>query len=331
MDSSTEIVHRPRRQLRRVAVVIALVGAAVLLILLGQFVAAALLPPVVFLAETIRRRDQLARVLAERIADSRLVDKIEVPPGPWGELVRAFNSLLQDRRVEQRLRAVLPTPLPQEAIQSLLDGQLSTQVHSRPVAVMLVSSAVRLPVSEYSVRRSGLLAWQVLAQAAQEVSQRYGALLQPCGDGVMLVFGAFEDRSASESLRAALEAADLLQRIWRASPPPGLSSSPEPGLAAAVAQPSHENADRSLALALSSGHALTTVLPGLGYCVVGAPVEQAMRLQQIASGARRSGLLCSEEAYLALRRDDGAGWQPTDLRVSIANRPPQRVYGWTGW
>ena len=35
-----------------------------------------------------------------------------------------------------------------------------------------------------------------------------------------------------------------------------------------------------------------------------------------------------EEAYHAFRRDDGAAWQPTDLRVSVANRPPQVVYRW---
>ena len=35
-------------------------------------------------------------------------------------------------------------------------------------------------------------------------------------------------------------------------------------------------------------------------------------------------------AYPGLSRDEGAGWHPTDLRVSIANRPPQVVYGWSG-
>jgi hypothetical protein len=79
---------------------------------------------------------------------------------------------------------------------------------------------------------------------------------------------------------------------------------------------------------------LAIALPGLGYSVIGPPVEQALRLQQIAAHARRSGLLCSEDAYFALcrdtgrRRDKATGWQPTDLRVSIANRPPQVVYGW---
>ena len=58
--------------------------------------------------------------------------------------------------------------------------------------------------------------------------------------------------------------------------------------------------------------------------------EQAVSLQQLALRARRFGLICSEEAYQALRRDPGAAWQPTDLRVAQANRPPQVVYRWGG-
>ena len=44
--------------------------------------------------------------------------------------------------------------------------------------------------------------------------------------------------------------------------------------------------------------------------------------------ARRFGLMCSEEAYHSLRREQSGDWQPTDLRVSVANRPPQVVYRW---
>jgi hypothetical protein len=129
----------------------------------------------------------------------------------------------------------------------------------------------------------------------------------------MLVFGAFEDRPARQSLRDALDAAEQIQQSWRAS----------------------EDSGAPLALALSSGYALTAALPGLGFCVVGAPVEQAVGLQQVAARARRFGLLCGEEAYQALRHDPerprragDASWQATDLRVSVANRPPQAVYRW---
>lgn len=36
--------------------------------------------------------------------------------------------------------------------------------------------------------------------------------------------------------------------------------------------------------------------------------------------------MCNEDAYHALRREQGAAWQATDLRITLANRPPQVVY-----
>jgi class 3 adenylate cyclase len=305
MDASTRAAGSLHHHIRYAALITIFTIAGILLFLLGQFAALALLPLILLLLLAIERRDRRARALAERIADDRQFDKVEVPPGPWGDLARAINGLLQGRRVEQRLRAALPAPLPLEAIQSLLGGDLAAGGQSRPVAVLLVGAPVRAPAWEHGVRRAGLAAWQALALTAQQAAQQYGALLQPCGDAVMLVFGAFEERPARESLRHALAAAAQLQRTWRDN---------------------HEAG--ALALALSSGHALTAALPGLGFCVVGAPVEQAVGLQQLAARARRSGLLCSEEAYHAFRRDEGAAWQPTDLRVSVANRPPQVVYRW---
>jgi class 3 adenylate cyclase len=305
MDASTKATGSFHHHIRFAALIIVFVIAGTVLILAGQYVALVLLPLIVLLLLAVERRDRRALALAARLADDRQVDKLEVPPGPWGELARAVNSLLQDRRVEQRLRAALPLPLPIEAVQSLLGGDLAAGGQSRPVAVLLVGAPVRAPAWEHGVRRGGLAAWQALAIMAQQAAQQHGALLQPCGDAVMLVFGAFEDRPARESLRQALAAAAALQRAWRDSGEIG-----------------------ALALALSSGHALAAALPGMGFCVVGAPVEQAVGLQQLAARARRSGLLCSEEAYHTFRRDDGAAWQPTDLRVSVANRPPQVVYRW---
>lgn len=314
MDTPTRASSSTSQYIRPTAVVLTLIIAAILLIWAGQIAAALLLPALALLLRAVERRDQRARALAGRIAGDRLGEKIEVPHGAWGELARAVNGLLQERRVERRLREALPTPLPLEAVHSLLGGDLMTGGHSRPVAVLLVSAPVRGPAWERGVRRSGLVAWQTLAHAAHMAAQRYGALLQPCGDAVMLVFGAFEDRPAREALLHALAAADLLQRGWKTNLE---GASP-------------------LALALTSGYALTAALPGLGFCVVGSPVEQAVGLQQLASRARRSGLLCSEEVYQALCRESGLGqepggaaaWQPTDLRVSIANRPPQVVYRW---
>jgi class 3 adenylate cyclase len=289
-----------------VALIATLAAAAALFIWAGQLAAVALLGLIMLLVRAIERRDQRAQALARLIADDQQSEKIEVPHGAWGNLTRAVNGLLQERRVAERLRQALPAPLPLAAVHSLLGGELLTGGQSRSVAVLLVSAPARAPAWEHGVRRGGLLAWQALAQAAQEAAQHYGALLQPCGDAVMLVFGAFEEQPAHAALRDALEAAALLQRGWLA----------------------YSETGAPLSLALASGYALAVALPGLGFCVVGAPVEQAVSLQQLAVHARRFGLMCSEEAYQSLRREHGSAWHPTDLRVSIANRPPQVVYRW---
>src|SRR5919204_267558 len=83
--------------------------------------------------------------------------------------------------------------------------------NSKPAA----SHAGRSLSREDRGRRAALVAWQALAHAAQEEAQRHGALFQPCGDAVMLAFGAFEEQPAGESLRAALAVAESLQRGWR--------------------------------------------------------------------------------------------------------------------
>lgn len=293
-------------QLRSIGVLIILGIAAVLLIWSGQLAAAALLPLVLLLLRALDVRDRRAQELARRIANEQQVEKVEVPSGAWGELARAINMLLHERLVGQRMRDALPAPLPLEAVQSLLGGDLLTQGQSRRVAVLLISAPVRAPAWEQGVRRTGMQSWQTLATVVHAAAQHYGALLQPCGDGVMLVFGAFDERALLDVLRDALAAAEQIEQGWRAESTSG----------------------GALALALAGGYALATALPGLGFCVVGAPVEQAVGLQQLALRARRFGLMCSEEAYQALRRDQGAAWQATELRVSLANRPPQVVYRW---
>src|SRR5436190_13718287 len=217
MDASTRAAGSFHHHIRVAALIVVLMIAGILLILAGQFVALALLPLIALLLLALDRCDRRALALAVRIADKRQFGKLEVPHGPWGDLARAVNGLLQERRVEQRLRAALPSPLPLEAVNSLLGGDLAAGGQSRPVAVLLVGAPVRAPAWEHGVRRGGLAAWQALALTAQQAAQQYGALLQPCGDAVMLVFGAFEDRPARESLRQALAAAALLQRAWRDS------------------------------------------------------------------------------------------------------------------
>jgi class 3 adenylate cyclase len=304
MESLSQALVPHHRYLRRAALISGLAAIA-LLVWLHQPVGAALIPLVGLLLRKIERRNQFAHALAQQLAAGELAEKLEVSSGGWGELSRAVNGLLQEQRVQQRLRLALPAPLPQEAMRALLGGTLPTSGKPRMTAVLLVSYAHQALEQAEHAQTTASLAWQALACAAQQEAQRHGALLHPCGDAIMLAFGAFEEQSSGQSLRSALATADTLLRSWC----PGGSTIGGP-----------------LILSLASGPALALALPGLGYCVVGAPVEQAVQLQHLAQRAGRQGLVCSEGVYYALRNAKDAGWQPTELRMPLPNRSPQIVY-----
>ena len=306
--------HRPRHVVaqahgplggrhRVVFLVVALATASILLLWLGQLAGAALLPLAGLLLYALRQRDRRARVLAQQIVGGRLDEKIEVRTGAWGDLSRAVNGLMQGQRVQERLRGAQPAPLPTEAVQALLGGQLSTTGESRMAAVLLVSCA---PYTAHEHDQRAMLSTErALAQEMYDLAQHHSELLQPCGGAILLAFGAFADQPIGESLRAALAAAESLQRSWRAG-------------AGGAAVP--------LVLSLSIGPTLAVVLPGLGYCVLGAPVEEAVQLQLLAHQMGQHGLISGERVYYARRQADGAGWQPTDLRIPEPNRMAQVVY-----
>jgi class 3 adenylate cyclase len=283
---------------------LALLGVMLLaaggLLWLGQTAGAALLPLIGLLLLRLSARDQRARAIARRIGDGRLDQKYEVRHGAWGELDRAVNGLLQEQRIERRLQAAQPAPLPEAAVRALLGGELASEGEPRMIAVLVASCTTRAPLQHERGQRAALQAWQALAHAAHDLAREHGALLQPCGDGIMLVFGAFAEQPAGQSLRAAQAAAEQLRGGWRSSSP--------------------------LALSLAIGSSLAAALPGLGFCVVGAPIGEAIELQQVARASRHYGLVCGESVYHALRQAPGAAWQPTELRLPAQNRASQVVY-----
>jgi class 3 adenylate cyclase len=279
----------------------ALLAGTGLLLWFGQPAGAVLLPLTGLLLAALVRRDRRARALARRIAAGRLDEKIEVRPGALGDLDRAVNGLLQARRIQQRLGSVMPSPLPSEAMQALLGGNLPTHGELRMVAILLASCGPRTGQRDRG-QSSAVGAWRALALAGQDLAQRHSALLQPCGDAIMLVFGTFADQPVGESLRAALSVGEELRRSWRAG------------------------ADGPLVISLAIGSAIAAALPGLGYCVLGAPVGEAIQIQQLALQSGQYGVLCGEGVYYALRQAPASEWQPTELRIPAAQRRAQVVY-----
>jgi class 3 adenylate cyclase len=131
------------------------------------------------------------------------------------------------------------------------------------------------------------------AYAALHQAQLHEALLARDGDQILLIFGALDARGPAAALSAAQAAARGLHAVWAGDARPRLT--------------------------LTSGQARTVVLPGLGLTVLGAPVEQALELQRHARGTQ---LLCSEEAYLGLRRIGAVPPQQAPARPPSAEQRP---------
>ncbi|HEU4327713.1 MAG TPA: hypothetical protein VFS21_31525 [Roseiflexaceae bacterium] len=292
--------HPPRVFAGLAGLVLAVAG----LLLIGQLLAALLMPLVVALAVELRRRDRRALALARRLAQDQPADKIEVPRGPWGELARAVNSLQQQRRLEERLHNATAAPLPEDAVQALLDG-IEPNEHEPRVVTVLVVSCGDAERAANRRRRALLSAWQAVARAARDQAGVHGALLQPCGDALLLAFGAFSERPADATALAAVQAAERIRQTWDQHQPDGAP----------------------LALSIASGSALVAMLPGLGYCVLGAPVDQALTMGRLALDTLAYRMLCDEGAFFALPRMTRDSWRATGLDMPGESGVPLTVYG----
>lgn len=293
---------RSGRQWRRFIVAIIVVLATILVSTLIP----ALLVPLVLLAIIllIWERMQLnhaMRDLAARIATGDLDTKLEVQEGAWGTLCHAVNDLLQQQRRQHYVQTLVPT-LPSEAITTMLNKQRSPDGVLQSLTVLVVGYTHTSPPGA-SLTQEHLVALRALSTVAQQQSERHGALLERFGDMLLFAFGAFEERPLNTTLRHALQTAQVLRQTWDDTSPRG-----------------------PLALSLASGKGLSVALPGLGYTVIGAPIEQALRLQHLAAACPEYALLCSEESYMTLRLLHNAHWLPTDLRLLQPDQPPQVVY-----
>ena len=109
-------------------------------------------------------------------------------------------------------------------------------------------------------------------------------------------------------MQAALRAADTLESLWRND---------------------RTTPSQPLGCSLAGGAALVTTVPGVGYCALGAPVDQAGQIQRLAPTVPRYRVLCSESVYYSVRRVTDRSWEPTGLHTFAVDGRPQAVYGWT--
>lgn len=305
MNGTIEAAGLRQRHLRLIILALALLSGTITLIALGQLVAAGLALLVGALLVEIERRNARTIALARRIIAGQAMEKIEVSQGEWGELCRAINRLVQEQRLNERLRSATPIALPDDGVRALIDGKLPSSGEARTVAILLVGCRGGARRLEPRSRRATLVAWQSLANTAHTLALHHGALLQPCGDSIMLVFGAFTERPAEVTLRAALDAAQALRDTWREGGPGG----------------------QNLAISITSGPAVVATLPGIGCYILGAPVEQALQIERLALASSYYQVLCGESAYYTLRRAENLTWRPTEFRIQTNDGGPQVVYG----
>lgn len=273
------------RRLRLVALSLALLAAAVAALLAPPLVLPALATvALLLLLDRIALARDL-RALAAALASTGPDVKLEVTEGAWGELAHALNRLRQQRRTQEQIRNLLPV-LPAAPAARLADGGHPAEGVTYEVAALAMSLAGGPAAPAARLRELGA--------AALPLAERHDALLVRAGERLVLVFGAMGSQSPATTLRAAEQSARILAGHWPVK------------------------AEGRLRLTLAYGRAHAIVLPGLGYTVLGPPLDQALLLQSLTTPGR---LLCNEDAYLGLRR---LGLVPPQSPVPRLPAPDER-------
>lgn len=234
------------------------------LIWYGYYINTLLVIALACLFYRLKQHEQQTRSLAQRIRD-RQTNKFEVQQGAWGELSRAVNGLMQEQRISQHVQSIQPQAIPNNALQALLGGNIELDNQSRIVSVLLVGNP------HLNEKNPDLHAWQTLGEICYSTAQNFNAVLQPCGNALLLAFGCFEEQSIQEMLSAASASIEQINQQWQQA-----------------------GYKESLSHNLCQGAITPTLLPGLGYSLCGAPINEVVRLWQL----RQSGISLGEGVSL---------------------------------
>ncbi|MBV9790775.1 MAG: hypothetical protein JOZ51_21455 [Chloroflexi bacterium] len=240
--------------------------AAALALLFSWLSAIVLLLAAVAIVALVRERvtyRQTLQALAEQLDDLDTLAKLEVNTSKSAALIdQALNRAIQRSR-EQSRHALFSQPALHVIPPAVTDA---------PMTVAVLSIDLRRAESElYTSAYAEYLA--AVADAAVQATRQTSALLQAQGDGtLLLIFGVLPDQPVALSLRQAQNTALTLA-----------SSFPE------------------LRFGLSCGSARLCPLPGVGQMMVGAPLEDAVRLSRMAASWHEYNLLCTEPTALLAR------------------------------
>lgn len=240
--------------------------AAALALLFSWLSAIVLLLAAVAIVALVRERvtyRQALQALAEQLDDLDTLSKLEVNSSKSAALIdQALNRAIQRSR-EQSRHALFSQPVLHVIPPAVIDA---------PVIVAVLSIDLRRAESElYTSAYAEYLA--AVADVAVQATRQTSALLQAQGDGtLLLIFGVQPDQPVALSLRQALNAALTLAGSFG-----------------------------ELRFGLSCGSARLCPLPGVGQMMVGAPLEDAVRLSRMAASWHEYNLLCTEPTALLAR------------------------------
>jgi hypothetical protein len=256
-------------------------------VLLGLIAATFL---VLLAVERARARRRML-LLAVQLQTVSSLEKLEVSHDPsLAVLDRAVNDVIQRSREQARVGDLNPQPRIDHET-SLIRDEDSEAPRSVAVLALGLRDHDQAPVSPETMAQLRQIAGTVVG-----VAERRSALLQMQGSGTFaLIFAAFSQEPAARSAKAALEAAVELAAIY-----------PE------------------LHFGLSSGTGLSCRLPGAGYTVIGAPLEEAIRLHRLCASWHEYRMLCPEPVALLVRPHMAS--QRTPLQLTLANAPALPVY-----
>jgi hypothetical protein len=265
-----------RRMWRSISLVVVCSLVVVISMVVPWLTLPALALALVGLAYEWLRTEHTISKLAEKLSEDIETAKIEVREGRWAHLQYALNRILQQRRAQQHLQALLPS-WPSGAA-----DVLAAHIPPEGVPRQIVVLALSLPTPSIET-------WRQLSALITRLAEEQTIFVDWNGSVMLMAFGAFADHERNYLLRAALQTARQIDKLFAAS---------------------------ALTMAIAAGESRITVLPGLGYSLMGAALQQATLLSVSAHSLRNHRvLLCSEELYLTLRHLGNAPAIPTGLNL----------------
>lgn len=264
--------------------------AAVLAALVSSLSAIVLLLAAVAIVALVRERvtyRQTLRALAEQLDDLDTLTKLEVNSSrSAGMIDQALNRAIQRTREQSRHASSSGHPT--------LHVIPPAAVTDAPMTVAVLSIDLRRAESELYTSAYAEYVGAVADAAAQATRQTW-ASLQAQGDGtLLLIFGIQPEQPVTLSLSYALDAALSLSSRFA-----------------------------DLRFGLSCGSARLCPIPGVGSMIVGAPLEDAVRLSRMAASWHEYNLLCTEPTALLARTVSS---QRTPLQLTHTAMPTLPVY-----